>query len=403
MVINMEKRVIYSFFFLLLSFNAVLLTQSVKAAPSTMECIVCHEDVSTRWNESYHAITQADVADELSSDDVGLTPSEVIDDEDCIACHAPTATQANGGMTEAQALGYFFTTTDGKFTASTSVNHTDEWPNVFCTSCHDVPSDHPLSKPQLASYNSQTGSYQVVNSSTELCGQCHGNLRFPDTDHLSYNILTGTGGAGVTDTKTMPGTTCVDCHMYVSDVDGSNSASYHGHTFSVTVTEGNGNDTISCKQCHSTMDSARVNEIISDDRSSFAALNATAQEEVDTAIQAMNNVTDSALQNMLSEAQSNLAYADSDESVGFHNNDFLTLLLQDAYVKAMKIKSAVLQQSVTSLKTRNAELKNTLANLQNEINTIKGANTQQTYVEIVLGVCLVISIAVIVMGKRKTV
>jgi len=28
-----------------------------------------------------------------------------------------------------------------------------------------------------------------MESPGELCGRCHGNLRFPNTDHLSYNTL----------------------------------------------------------------------------------------------------------------------------------------------------------------------------------------------------------------------
>ena len=90
-------------------------------------------------------------------------------------------------MDEAQALNYFFTTTDGKFTADTTVANTSDWPNLACVSCHDVPSDHPNSMPTFASYDSQTQSYTSVNSVSELCGQCHGNLRFSDTDHQTYN------------------------------------------------------------------------------------------------------------------------------------------------------------------------------------------------------------------------
>jgi hypothetical protein len=189
------------------------------------------------WAGSKHAATQADVAGELGASRSGQTADAVIngpDAENCIACHAPTAVLANGGMTEAQTLAYFFTATDGKFTASTAVGHAAEWPNVSCTSCHD-----PHNPKVLAYFNSSTKTYQAMADSSQLCGQCHGNLRFPNTDHLGYNINAGTGGMGVRDQQMMPGATCTDCHMYVSGVDGSNSTMLGGHSWAITVKEAN--------------------------------------------------------------------------------------------------------------------------------------------------------------------
>ncbi|NOZ14233.1 MAG: hypothetical protein GXO69_11445, partial [Acidobacteria bacterium] len=85
-------------------------------------------------------------------------------------------------MSETEALNYFFTTTDGQFTADTTIAHQDEWPNVSCIACHD---QHNPGKP--AYFNSSTGEHQVMENNSQLCGQCHGNLRFPDTDHVTYN------------------------------------------------------------------------------------------------------------------------------------------------------------------------------------------------------------------------
>ena len=106
---------------------------------------------------------------------------------------------------------------------------------------------------------------------------------------------------------------------------------------------------------------------------------------------------------MLSEAQSNLVYAGADESGGFHNNDYVTLLMQDAESKAQQVESGVLQQSVTSLKSANVELKGTVSTLQNELETANGLNSQQTYIEAALAVCLVVSVGFIVVSRRKTV
>ncbi len=319
----------------------VLLTTvgSVSAAPSVLNCRNCHSSVFARWNGSPHANTQADVASELSEERVGQTANDVIhgtDAEDCIACHAPTAVLVNGGMNESQALSYFFTTTDGKFTKNTTAAHTADWPNVACTACHDP---HNPGKPSY--FNSTTKKYEPMKSASELCGQCHGNLRFPDTDHLTYNIRSGTGGIGVPDQQTMPGVTCTDCHMYVSEVDGSNSAMFHGHSWKITVKEANGKNTTSCTHCHADMDTAKANAIIAKFKSSFQALDAAVQKNVTAAMNAMKGVENKALQAKLKEAQFNLRYAESDESGGFHNHNYLMSLLKDANTKALEVISAL--------------------------------------------------------------
>ena len=165
----------------------------VPSAVSQLNCQTCHGDIHAKWNGSSHANTQADVATELGEECAGQTANEVIrgeDPEDCIACHGPTAILANGGLSEEQALNYFFTTVDGKFTQDTAATNTADWPNVACTACHNVPGDHPTSMPTAALFDSQMGKYASVNSASELCGQCHGDLRFPGTDHLTYNAWT---------------------------------------------------------------------------------------------------------------------------------------------------------------------------------------------------------------------
>jgi len=290
------------------------------------------------WTTSKHAKTQSDVAGELAEERAGQTAKEVVSGEDaenCIACHAPTAVLANGGMSEPQALEYFFTTADGKFTKDTAPAHSSEWPNVTCIACHD---QHDPGKP--AYFNSSTKEHEPMKNASELCGQCHGNLRFPDTDHLSYNIRTGTGGIGVADLQTMPGVACTDCHMFVSDVDGSNSAMFHGHTWEITVEEADGKTTTSCTHCHADKDTAKANTIINKWKADFESLDATAQKNVAAAEKAMKGVQDKALQSKLEEAQHNLTYAESDESGGFHNHKYLMSLLKDANDKALEILAA---------------------------------------------------------------
>jgi hypothetical protein len=442
------------------------------AGQSSLDCVLCHSSVHAQWAGSAHANTQADVATELAQSHAGEAPGSVIQGEDCIACHAPTAVQANGGMTESQALGYFFTTTNGQFSASTQTQNTKVWPHVTCVTCHDVPDNHPDSSPTLAFLNSQTGQYvpvdsasqlcgqchgnlhfpdtdhqiyngwagskhgntqtdvagelsqshagekpdsvvqgenciachaptavlanggmsegqalgyfftssggqftantvstnssvwpgvscnachdphdpakysffnsttkqyQTMTSSADLCGQCHGNLRFPDTDHLSYNIVAGTGGIGVTNQVQMSRVSCTDCHMFASDADGSNSKSLHGHTWAVTVPEANGQSTTSCTHCHTTMDTAAAHVTISGFQTDFQTLDATVQGDVAHAAAALQGVQNPVFLSALQEAQHNLAYAESDESQGFHNHTYLMALLTDATTKVQSL------------------------------------------------------------------
>lgn len=281
------------------------------------------------WATSKHRLTQQDVADELAGSHPGEIPAEVIQGENCIACHAPTAAAVSGGD-ETTALNYFFTTVSGQFTGDTSATNALQWPGVACTACHNP---HDPGTP--AYFNSSTQRYEAMTNSSQLCGQCHGNLRFPDTDHLSYNIIAGTGGIGVPDQQDMPGVTCVDCHMFTSGVDGSTSTMFHGHSWAITVQEADGGTTTSCTSCHSAMDTLTANGIIASWKSEFQNLDLTVSANVARAAAAMQGVHDTNLVAALAEAQANLAYAESDESGGFHNHAYVMALLNDANAKAL--------------------------------------------------------------------
>jgi len=281
------------------------------------------------WLCSKHAHTQADVARELSNSHPGEDPWSVTAGENCIACHAPTAVLGTGGD-EATALDYFFTSTNGVFTTNTVSAHGDEWPGVGCATCHN-----PHDPSSLSYFNSGTFQYEVMTNSAQLCGQCHGNLRFPDTDHLSYNINAGTGGIGVPAEQWMPGVGCADCHMYASNVDGSNSKKYRGHTWAITVPEDGGASTVSCQVCHPGANELNVNWVKATTQGQFQSLDATAGASVARAAAALQNTQDTNWLATLAEAQHNLIYAESDESGGFHNFAYLMALLNDANAKAL--------------------------------------------------------------------
>jgi hypothetical protein len=283
------------------------------------------------WLTSKHANTQTHVANELSQSHPGESPEEVTAGENCVACHAPTAVMVTGGD-EATALDYFFTTTNGLFDANTVSAHSDEWPGVGCTACHD-----PHTPESLSYFNTATFQYEPMSNSAQLCGQCHGNLRFPDTDHLSYNILAGTGGIGVPDQQFMPDVTCTDCHMHPSGIDGSNSQTFRGHTWAISVPELGGGATLSCILCHTEADPVETTFIIDAWKAEFQALDATASANVARLAAAMQGVQNPAFQAALDEAQHNLAFAEGDESGGFHNHPYLMALLRDANQKALSV------------------------------------------------------------------
>lgn len=291
------------------------------------------------WTTSSHSDTQADVASELAEERSGETADEVVqgeDPENCIACHAPTAVLANGGMNEVQALSYFFTASDGAFTSDTAPVHNEEWPSISCTACHD---QHNPDKP--AYFNSETNVYDPVASADELCGQCHGSLRFPDTDHLSYDIRLGTGAINVPDQQTMPIAACTNCHMFVSGEDASNSSMQHGHSWAITVEEANGESSFACAKCHlyENADAALVD--VETWQTEFQSLYDTAEKNVMAADEALQESDNADLQAKLEEALHNFEFAGSDESGGFHNHKYLMAVLTDANQRAVEILAAL--------------------------------------------------------------
>ncbi len=306
------------------------------------------------WKMSKHALTQDDVADELAEERAGESPDSVIsgsDPENCIACHSPTAVLANGGMTDAEALDYFFTTENGVFTANTASKNKSDWPDVSCNTCHN-----PHKPNAYSFFDSKTKSYQEFEKSSELCGQCHGNLKFPDTDHLTYNIEKGGVAVGVQFRETMPGVTCTDCHMYTSDVDGSNSSMYHGHTWDIFVSEEGGKETSSCESCHSGMNAASSKSIIKIFKEETEARMDSASQKLEAARTALQGNSDPQLQAKLSEAETNLFLVESDESEGFHNHKYQMDLLADVINRAEEILAATGFEEEIATSPRNFRL-----------------------------------------------
>lgn len=321
-------------------------TLSYDAVQTTNElCGQCHGNLKfvgtdhriyNAWKMSRHGHKgQADLAGELAASHTGQTPDQVIAGEDCIACHAPTSVNLKGGMTEAQALGNFFSTSNGTFTSSTATADTLNWPNVSCITCHD-----PHNPNAISYFNSTTKTYTVMNSSNELCGQCHGNLRFQGTDHLSYNIDSGSGGKGIPDVHSM-NAQCVDCHMYKTLIDGTNSKNYKGHSWSVFIKEPDGSVVSSCTKCHATMTADSSMIYVTKWKTEFQNLDSVANAKVTAAQNMLTGSKDSTKIKSLQDAIYNMTYAEKDESHGVHNHLYSSLLLNSAIDKANNIITGV--------------------------------------------------------------
>jgi hypothetical protein len=236
------------------------------------------------------------------------------------------------GGDEVQALDYFFTSSNGQFFSATQPAHTNQWPGVTCKACHDT---HNLG--QVSYFNSSTKRYQVMTNANQLCGQCHGDLRFADAPYSSYNVEAGTGGIGVPDQQVMPGVGCADCHMYASREKGSHSKSFGGHSWANAVAESGGQVTLSCLACHREATLEGAEWIINAWKAEFRVLEARVSAIVTRVSAAVRSSPSAGAQAALAEAQFNLSLAQRDESGGFHNHTFLMALLRAADEKASSI------------------------------------------------------------------
>jgi len=133
--------------------------------------------------------------------------------------------------------------------------------------------------------------------------------------------------------------------MYTSDVDGSNSKNFHGHTWANTVPEAGNQSTTSCTQCHPAIDTLSAHTFIDGWTADFEALDATASANVARAAGFMQAAQNPTFFASFDEAQQNLLYAESDEGGGVHNHAYLMALLNDANAKVLSlpILNAVMQ------------------------------------------------------------
>ncbi len=351
------------------------------------------------WRMSRHGSRgQQDVAGELAASWAGSPPDSVINgssSENCIACHASSAVPQIGSTTEVDVLRRFFTTTAGVFTANTTVSDTVHFPDVACVSCHN-----PHNPGKLSYYNSSTKAYEDMPSADSLCGQCHGSLRFPDTDHRSYDIEQGKGAVGVADKITMPGVHCVDCHMSFSDIDGTNSTMYKGHTWSVFVEEPGQPTFASCTKCHGGMAADSAALVIAHWQSEYQSLDSAASSIVGKADSVARAKNDSTMMQSIAAAEHNLTMAETDESGGFHNHLYSVALLQDAIARASVVTGMRAQQQAGALPAQIALLQN-FPNPFNPTTTIRYSLPRQMSFRLSLYNALGQRVAIIAEGEQE--
>jgi hypothetical protein len=334
-------------------------------ATSSVLCGQCHgtlrfADTDHRifdaWKLSKHGHGgQRDLAGELAVSWAGQRPDSVINGsqaENCIACHAPSSVPQKGTLTEVDVLKRYFTTTGGLFTASTTTSDTVHWPDMACNSCHN-----PHNPGQISYYNCSTKTYQVMTADS-LCGQCHGSLRFSETDHRSFDLEKGTGAVGVPDKITMPGAGCVDCHMGKSDVDGTNSLMYKGHRWTPIVKEPDGSSFASCTKCHASMTADLARAQIDVWKAEYATLDSVANALLAKADSVATTQHDSAKIRLVAAAQHNLNMAETDESGGFHNHLYSVALLKDVAARASAVTGIALPGTGTQLPAQFALFQN---------------------------------------------
>jgi len=151
---------------------------------------------------------------------------------------------------------------------------------------------------------------------------------------------------------TMPGATCVSCHMVKTDIDGTNSLMYKGHTWSNFIKEPDGTTVASCSSCHPDMLVTGAQALVEVWKQEYNTLDSIADAKVTAADTVVLAGTDTTKVRYLAEAHFNLQYAESDESGGFHNHKYLVALLNDAASKANFVVTGVMINNAPGLPKR---------------------------------------------------
>lgn len=254
---------------------------------------------------------------------------------------------------------------------TTKVPLTDDFKGITCAVCHNLHDTGDwLARTQamfgeakgyawynkdaiVAATNATTGlpsrykaNYTMIGSTTELCGNCHSNIRIGNTGP-GYGTPSTRNPTGIISPHGFPAKDifvgswkqtnnfeCIDCHMATKITDPTNltetvlpdSQKVKGHSFKVNVPLlENG----TCLDCHELGNiSNRIEVIKVDTQTKWNATNIT----VMTALETINAFTGpkNLSRDLIAQAYWNMRFVSSDESWGVHNPVGVNMLLDNA-------------------------------------------------------------------------
>ena len=261
---------------------------------------------------------------------------------------------------------------------TTKVQLTANFKGIVCTICHnkdDMVNWIKTNNKVYAWYNRDAiqvssseirAKYELMDNTTELCGNCHSNIRYGNTGP-GWGATSSSNPTGVISPHGFPAKDvfvgswkesgllkfeCIDCHIYKNTTYGngtmSDSLKVTGHSFEVNGTHLQSKS--ECAVCHvdgtsvGTIEDVIV-KIQNDTQTKWNSTNITVMNAFNniTASQEIKNLS----RDKIAEAYWDLKLVSSDESWGVHDPVGTNKLLDDAAALAISA-NASLGQAETS-------------------------------------------------------
>lgn len=335
-------------------------------------CTICHVNSTNRsvapeiveWKASAHNDKQVGVNKSRSYNgyyfnNTSQTPNKR--ENSCNKCHSPL----DWDPTIAESV-------------TTKVQLTANFKGIVCTICHnkdDMVSWIKTNNKVYAWYNRDAikvsnseyrANYELMDNTTELCGNCHSNIRYGNTGP-GWGATSSSNPTGVISPHGFPAKDvfvgswkqssmlkfeCIDCHVYTNTTYGnstmSDSLKVTGHSFKVNAT--NLQSKSECAVCH--VDGASVGtiediivKIQNDTQTKWNSTNITVTNAL-TYINSSQEIKNLS-RDKIAEAYWDLKLVSSDESWGVHDPVGTNKLLDDAAALAISA-NASLGQAETS-------------------------------------------------------
>ncbi len=259
---------------------------------------------------------------------------------------------------------------------TTNVLLPSDFKGITCTVCHNI---HDMgdwikntgkvygwyNRDAINNSGVYQASYTVMDNTTELCGNCHANVRI-GREGPGWN---GTGGnptkphgfpakdvfVGSWKQSSLLNFECKDCHMYINKTNATgvmlnDTEKITGHSFAVN--ESGLQNTTACSRCHingTSVDTIAnvVATIQADTHAKWNATNITVQNAL-TAVKSYTGVNTSS-RDKIAQAYWNLYLVSSDESWGVHDPVGTSKLLDDAAALANAANASLGQGLVSTV------------------------------------------------------